>query len=45
MEATLLRQERFDVMREIAIQEKDLALQWRGGKGQLLYVKLKKPKR
>lgn len=44
MEATILRQERFDVMREIAIQEKDLALQWRGGKGQLLYVKLKKAK-
>lgn len=44
MEVTLLRQERFDVMREIAIQEKDLALQWRGGKGQLLYVKLKKAK-
>lgn len=44
MEATLTRSERFDVMRQIAIQEKDLALQWRGGKGKLLYVKLKKAK-
>lgn len=42
--STLLEHERFDVMREIAIQEKDLALQWRGGKGKLLYVKLKKAK-
>jgi len=33
-----------DEVRALAIQEKDLSLQWRKGKGRLLYVKLKKSK-
>lgn len=32
------------MMRELAIQEKDLTLQWQGGNGRLLYVKVKKAK-
>lgn len=44
MDAVKEQMKRSDVMRELAIQEKDLSLQWRGGKGQLLYVKLKKTK-
>lgn len=44
MDSLVLEKERFDAMREVAIQEKDLTFQWRGGKGKLLYVKLKKAK-
>lgn len=43
METTLIK-ERFNTMREIAVQEKDLTFQWRGGKGKLLNVKMKKAK-